>query len=39
MNEFAKYLKNPLSIVDFIFNESSKSIDLSKSDNKVIFDN
>ena len=39
LNEFAKYLKNPLSIVDFIFEESSKSIDLSKSDNKVIFDN
>ncbi len=39
LNEFAKYLKNPLSIVDFIFDESSKSIDLSKSDNKVIFDN
>jgi len=39
MNEFAKYLRNPLSIVDFIFDESSKSIDLSKSDNKVIFDN
>ncbi len=38
LNEFAKYLKNPLSIVDFIFEESSKSIDLSKSDNKVIFD-
>ncbi len=39
INEFAKYLKNPLSIVDFIFHESSKSIDLTKSDNKVIFDN
>tara|TARA_B100000925_G_scaffold150056_1_gene112619 strand:- start:42 stop:845 length:804 start_codon:yes stop_codon:yes gene_type:complete len=39
LNEFAKYLKNPLSIVDFIFEESSKSIDLSKPDNKVIFDN
>ena len=39
LNEFAKYLKNPLSIVDFIFEESSKSIDLSKSDNKIIFDN
>ena len=39
LNKFAKYLKNPLSIVDFIFQESSKSIDLKKSDNKVIFDN
>ena len=39
LNKFAKYLKNPLSIVDFIFQESSKSIDLQKSDNKVIFDN
>ena len=39
LNEFAKYLRNPFSIVDFIFEESSKSIDLSKSDNKVIFDN
>ncbi len=39
LNKFAKYLKNPISIVDFIFQESSKSIDLKKSDNKVIFDN
>tara|TARA_B100000575_G_scaffold290367_1_gene293938 strand:- start:555 stop:1358 length:804 start_codon:yes stop_codon:yes gene_type:complete len=39
LNKFARYLKNPLSIVDFIFQESSKSIDLRKSDNKVIFDN
>jgi len=39
INKFATYLKNPLSIVDFIFQESSKSIDLQKSDNKVIFDN
>jgi hypothetical protein len=39
LNKFAKFLKNPLSIVDFIFQESSKSIDLQKSDNKVIFDN
>jgi len=38
LNKFATYLKNPLSIVDFIFQESSKSIDLQKSDNKVIFD-
>jgi len=38
-NEFAKYLKNPLSIIDFIFEESSKSIDLKKPDNKIIFDN
>ena len=39
LSKFATYLKNPLSIVDFIFQESSKSIDLKKSDNKVIFDN
>ncbi len=39
LNKFSTYLKNPLSIVDFIFQESSKSIDLQKSDNKVIFDN
>ncbi len=39
LNKFAIHLKNPLSIVDFIFQESSKSIDLKKSDNKVIFDN
>ncbi len=39
LNKFAIYLKNPLSIVDFIFQESSKSIDLQKSDNKIIFDN
>ena len=39
LNKFAAYLKNPLSIVDFIFNESSKSIDLQKPDNKIIFDN
>ena len=39
LNKFATFLKNPLSIVDFIFQESSKSIDLHKSDNKVIFDN
>ena len=38
LSKFATYLKNPLSIVDFIFQESSKSIDLQKSDNKVIFD-
>jgi len=39
LSKFSTYLKNPLSIVDFIFQESSKSIDLQKSDNKVIFDN
>ena len=39
LKKFATYLKNPLSIVDFIFQESSKSINLQKSDNKVIFDN
>ena len=39
LNKFVTYLKNPLSIVDFIFQESSKSIDLQKSDNKIIFDN
>ena len=39
LNKFAAYLKNPLSIVDFIFQESSKSIDLQKPDNKVMFDN
>ncbi len=38
LNKFVTYLKNPLSIVDFIFQESSKSIDLEKPDNKVIFD-
>ncbi len=39
INKFATYLKNPLSIVDFIFQESSKTIDLQKPDNKIIFDN
>ena len=39
LKEFVKYLKNPLSTVDFIFQQSSNSIDLQKSDNKVIFDN
>ncbi len=39
LKKFATYLKTPLSIVDFIFQESAKSIDLKKSDNKVIFDN
>ena len=39
LSKFSTYLKNPLSIVDFIFQESSKSIDLQKSDNKVIYDN
>ena len=39
LSKFSAYLKNPLSIVDFIFQESSKSIDLQISDNKVIFDN
>ena len=39
LKKFATYLKNPLSIVDFIFQESSKSINLQISDNKVIFDN
>ena len=29
LSKFAAYLKNPLSIVDFIFQESSKSIDLT----------
>ena len=38
LNQFVKYLKNPLSIVDFIFQQSSNSIDLQKPDNKVIFD-
>ncbi len=39
LKKFATYLTTPLSIVDFIFQESSKSIDLKKSDNKIIFDN
>ncbi len=39
LNKFVSYLKNPLSIVDFIFQESSKLIDLQKPDNKVIYDN
>ena len=39
LKKFSTYLKNPLSIVDFIFQESSKSINLQKPDNKVIFDN
>ncbi len=39
IKKFAAYLKNPLSIVDFIFQEASKSIDLKKPDNKIIFDN
>ncbi len=38
LNQFVKYLKNPISIVDFIFQQSSNSIDLQKPDNKVIFD-
>ena len=39
LKKFATYLKNPLSIVDFIFQESSKTIDLQNTDNKVIFNN
>ncbi len=39
LNKFATFLKKPLSIVEFIFQESSKLIDLQKSDNKIIFDN
>ncbi len=38
LNEFVKILKNPIPIVDFIFDQSSKSINLKNADNKISFD-
>ncbi|MDC0226796.1 DNA primase [Alphaproteobacteria bacterium] len=38
LNQLIKKLKNPQSLVDFIFNESSKSITLEKADEKISYD-
>ncbi len=37
-NQFIKLLKKPLPLINFIFDQSSSSIDLSNADNKVSFD-
>ena len=37
-NEFLDIIKKPQQIVDFIFNESSKTISLNNADEKIIFD-
>ncbi len=36
--DFVKVLKSPITLVDFIFEQSSSTIDLSKPDNKISFD-
>ncbi len=36
--QFIEILKKPISIVNFIFNQSSSAIDLSNADNKISFD-
>ena len=38
LKEFIKILKQPTPIVNFIFEQSSASIDLTKADNKITFD-
>ena len=37
-NKFVSILKNPISIVDFIFQQSSSTINLQIADNKISFD-
>ncbi len=37
-NNFITILKKPISIIDFIFEQSSSSIDLSQADNKISYD-
>ncbi len=38
IKNFIKILKKPISLVEFIFEESSSSIDLKNADNKITFD-
>ena len=38
LSDFIKILKNPKSLVDFIFEQTSSTIDLSKPDNKITYD-
>ena len=38
IKQFAEILKKPESIINFIFNQSSSSIDFNKADNKISFD-
>ena len=38
IKEFAEILKKPESIVNFIFNQSSSSVDFTRADNKISFD-
>ena len=37
-NEFIKILKNPIPLVNFIFNQSSNAFSLKNADDKVIYD-
>ncbi len=37
-HDFAKLLKNPISLVNFIFEQSSSTIDFNIADNKITFD-
>ena len=38
IDEFIKILKNPIPLVNFIFNQSSKAFSLKNADDKVIYD-
>jgi DNA primase (bacterial type) len=38
INEFASLLKEPTQLINFIFDQSSSSIDLSNTDNKIVYD-
>ncbi len=38
LKKFVEVLKNPISIVNFIFDQSVSTIDLKKADNKISFD-
>ena len=38
LNELVKILKKPISLIDFIFNESSKTLNIKNTDDKIIFD-
>ena len=38
LSNFVKILKNPIPIVNYLFEQTSSTIDLSKADNKISFD-
>ena len=38
LNELVKILKKPISLIDFIFTESSKTLNIKNTDDKIIFD-